>query len=71
MTELQAIMDDHQVSTKESSAKSKHKADIEDEAGKELRWVERPICYAVRNSEACRVFCLELDQGAQKEVAGR
>jgi hypothetical protein len=37
MTELQAIMNDHQVSTKESSAKSKHKADIEDQAGKELR----------------------------------
>ncbi|KAJ7820864.1 hypothetical protein B0H13DRAFT_2377698 [Mycena leptocephala] len=36
MTELQAIMNDHQVSTKESSAKSKHKADIEDQAGKEL-----------------------------------
>ena len=36
MTELQAIMDDYQVSTKESSAKSKHKADIKDKAGKEF-----------------------------------
>lgn len=37
MTELQAIMDDYQVPVKESAAKLKRKAEIEDQAGKELR----------------------------------
>ncbi|KAJ6523215.1 hypothetical protein B0H19DRAFT_1202092 [Mycena capillaripes] len=37
MTELQAIMDDHQGSAKDSSAKSKRKADVEEQAGQQLR----------------------------------
>ncbi|KAJ6456921.1 hypothetical protein C8R45DRAFT_1033891 [Mycena sanguinolenta] len=37
MTELQAIMNDHEVSAKDSSAKSKRKAAFEEEAGKQLR----------------------------------
>ncbi|KAF8120011.1 hypothetical protein K438DRAFT_180264 [Mycena galopus ATCC 62051] len=37
MTELQAIMEGHEVAAKDSSAKSKRKATIEEKAGKQLR----------------------------------
>ncbi|KAJ7883217.1 hypothetical protein B0H14DRAFT_3433082 [Mycena olivaceomarginata] len=37
MTDLQAIMDDHVDTAKESSTKLKQKADLEEKAGKELR----------------------------------
>jgi hypothetical protein len=37
MTELQAIIDDHQGSAKDSTAKSKRKTIIEDQAGHQLR----------------------------------
>jgi hypothetical protein len=40
MTELQAIMEDHQGSAKDSSAKSKRKANIEEQAGQQLARVK-------------------------------
>ncbi|KAJ7934415.1 hypothetical protein B0H13DRAFT_2305841 [Mycena leptocephala] len=67
MTELQAIMDDHQVSTKESSAKSKHKADIEDKAGKELR---DAVMKGLARSEGL-IDVSELDSASVREKQGQ
>ncbi|KAF8209922.1 hypothetical protein K438DRAFT_197629 [Mycena galopus ATCC 62051] len=67
MTELQAIMDDHQVSTKESSAKSKHKVDIEDKAGKEFR---DAAMKALARSEGL-IDISELDGASVREKQGQ